>query len=374
MAAKTIAGVACALVFAVGCTSEPNAPRTGDSSPDPAGTALRMGRYEALGDCDGLGTLRGSQDDVSFVAGGKVFVARRDGDTAGCVLEVDDAPDLEWGPEADRFHLGDLRRFGRRQISAPDDEVESISWSRPTGKSLVYVSDRRLMKVDAFGAEPFDISFLEDHDEVAYHPAGTHVAVTGTDAKGVYGLWLANNVGRDHQIIAIGEDARRIFSLSFAHDGVTLYYAAEHDDRYDLHSLELAASDETGETRNAELSTLDSDSDGVDHVLASEFAESQVAYTIGSCNGRTTTKVLENGRLTELGAELDGVSTQPAGWLPNGELLVLARPSGCDKEGTLYAWGPDETTELVAGVTTAGARAVLPPPPDPPSAEQQVVA
>jgi hypothetical protein len=114
------------------------------------------------------------------------------------------------------------------------------------------------MKVDAFGEEPYDISFLADHDEVVYHPAGTHVATTGTDGDGTYGVWLATNLGEEPQLLAIGEDARRIFSLGFRHDGTTLYYAAEHDDRYDVHALRLALQDPEGNKRGAELDTLDS--------------------------------------------------------------------------------------------------------------------
>lgn len=190
--------VACVALLLGACTSDSGPSRADDSTTRPtdqADSPARLGRYELIGDCEGLAALRGSKDDVSFVAGGKVYVARHDGTTAGCVLEAD-AVDLEWGPEADRLHLGDLRRFGRTETSVLDDDVESVAWSRPTGKSVVYIAQGRLMKVDAFGQEPYEISFLEDHDEVVYHPAGTHIAVTGTDSEGVYGLWLATTPAR----------------------------------------------------------------------------------------------------------------------------------------------------------------------------------
>lgn len=229
------------------------------------------------------------------------------------------------------------------------------------------------MKVDAFGDEPVDISFLAEHDEVVYHPAGTHIAVTGTADDGTYGLWLATNVGGDAQLLAIGEDARRIFSLSFAHDGTTLYYAAEHDDRYDVHSLRLALQDDEGEVRDAELGTLDSAPTEMGDVVASEFSDASVAYTVRNCEEGKTTRVW-TGSVTELGGELAELSSEPVGWLPSGELLVLARDEGCEGEGTLYAWSVEETTVLAGDVSAAGVRAVLPPPPDPPSTEQQVVA
>jgi hypothetical protein len=108
-------------------------------------------------------------------------------------------------------------------------------------------------------------------------------------------------------------------------------------------------------------------------VVVSEFAETEIAYTVGSCEEVIRTRVW-NGSVTELGGELADGSTEPVGWLPTGELLVLARNSGCVGDGTLYVWDPDETKRLVTGVSAAGVRAALPPPPNPPDSEQEVVA
>jgi hypothetical protein len=242
------------------------------------------------------------------------------------------------------------RDIGRLRIRRPPDEGER-----------------------AFGAKPFDISFLADHDEVVYHPAGTHVAVTGTDEDGTYGLWLATNLGKEHQLLAIGEDARRIFSLSFEHDGRSLYYAAEHDDRYDVHSLRLALQDEEGKTRDAKLSTLDTADTEMGDLVTNEFTVDLVAYTVGSCEDKKTTRVYDRS-ITELGGPLAGFSTEPVGWLPDGELLVIARESGCEGAGTLFSWRPEETNRLVADVSAAGVRAMLPPAPGPPGSKQEVVA
>jgi hypothetical protein len=360
--------VFCWLLLAVGCTSQQQRPDTNGPSPtQPAPTGV----FELTSGCEGLRKLRGPQ--VSFVLGGDLYVARRSGNIARCVLEIPQPLDVNWGPEGDRVSFGDLRRYEGEGVVSLDASAESISWSRPTGRAIVYVSEGRLMKVDAFGDQPVDISFLADHDEVVYHPAGTHIAVTGTADDGTYGLWLATNVGKDVQLLAIGEDARRIFSLSFAHEGTTIYYAAEHDDHYDVHSLRLALQDEEGEIRDAELGTLDSASTEMGDVVVSEFVAENIAYSVGSCDEGKATRVWD-GSVTELGGELAGLSTEPVGWLPNGELLVLARQSGCEGDGALYAWRSDQATRLVEGVSAAGVRAVLPPPPDPPASEQQAVA
>jgi hypothetical protein len=365
---RLLAPALCWFLLAVGCTSQGQGPHTNGPSPSQPGAA---GVFQITGGCEGLPRLRGSQ--VSFVLDGELYVARRSGSVARCILEIQQPLDVDWGPQGDRVSFGDLRRYEGDGVVSLDDVAESISWSRPTGRAIVYVSEGRLMKVDAFGGEPVDISFLAHHDEVVYHPAGTHVAVTGTAEDGTYGLWLATNVGKGAQLLAIGEDARRIFSLSFAHDGTTIYYAAEHDDRYDVHSLRLALQDEEGAVRDAELGTLDSASTEMGDVVVSEFEAERVAYSVGSCDEGKTTRVWEF-EVTGLGGELAGPSTEPVGWLPNGELLVLARESGCEGEGTLYAWRSGQATRLVPGVTAAGVRAILPPPPDPPASEQQAVA
>jgi hypothetical protein len=362
------AAILCFLV-AAGCTSDganPAAPR-----PSPKATVRRIGSFAISGDCGGLGENQRGQ--LSFVSGGELYVASRSGSVARCVLKVRHAADLEWGPEADRLDFGDLRRYDGSEIFSIDDSAESVAWSRPTGSSIVYISEGRLMKVNAFGDAPFEISFLADHDEIVYHPAGTHIAVTGTDEDGTYGLWLATNIGEEPQLLAIGEDARRIFSLAFSHDGKTIFYAAEHDDRYDVHALHLALQDDEGETRDAELETLDSAPTEVGDVVVSEFGRAVAAYTVGSCEQMKSTRVWD-GSVTTLGGELGNLSTEPVGWLANGELLVLARKTGCEGKGTLYVWTADETTQLAAKVSAAGVRAVLPPPPDPPNSRQQVVA
>lgn len=369
MRTKALAWFLGSLLLTAGCTSEEGSVSGADDGGSPQ--TPHIGPFEITGDCDGFGRMRNPQ--LSFVSGDRLFVAPPGTATARCALEVQNPLDVEWGPEGNRLHLGDLRRYGGGRAASLEDDVESIAWSRPTGRSIVYVSEGRLMKVDAFGREPFDISFLADHDEVVYHPAGTHIAVTGTADDGTYGLWLATNVGEGPHLLAIGEDARRIFSLGFAHDGTTLYYAAKHANRYDVHSLRLALQDETGTTRDAELGTLDSADTEMGDVVVSEFADGRIAYSVGSCQEGTRTRVWD-GSVTELGGELAELSTEPVGWLPNGELLVLARRTGCDGEGTLFTWLPAETTRVVSGISAAGVRAALPPPPGPPGAKQQVVA
>jgi hypothetical protein len=355
----------------------------GAPEPKPSATIEMIGGFQVRGDCDDLGGTRETQ--LTFVVGNELLHAGRsvlngkDGAALECSLKVRNPDGLEWGPVADRVLFGDLRRSDGEKTYKIDDEAESVSWSRPTGKSVVYISNGRLMKVDAFGEKPFDISFLDEHDEVVYHPAGTHIAVTGTDKDGTYGVWLATNLGKEPQLLAIGEDARRIFSLAFSHDGTTLYYAAEHDDHYDVHALRLALSDDQGEIRDARLDTLDSSDGPMGDVVVWEFtfadeeAAGRVAYTTGTCEEGKTTHVWWAGKKTELGGTLAGYSTEPIGFLPDGRLVVIAR-EGCASKGTLFTWTKEETKRIVGGATVAAVRTILPDPPGPPGSKQQVIA
>ena len=378
MRPKALVALCCVLLIAARCTSESDGPLSPATRPK-ALPPTQQAAFELGKSCSGLRELERTQ--ISFVSGGKLFVARRSGSLARCVMPVSRPTDLEWGPKADRLHFGDLRRYdGSRIVSLPG-ETQSVAWSRPSGRSIVYVAgggrDSRglLMKVEAFGAEPSDISFLADHDEAVYHPAGTHVAVTGTARDGTYGLWLATNLGEEPQLLAIGEDARRIFSLSFSQDGTTIYYAAQHDHRHDVHSLRLALEDSEGKIRNAELKTIQSAPTAMGDVVAPLLGTHRIAYSVGSCVEKKVTRVWD-GSVGELGGRLADLSTEPIGWLPTGELLVLARADGCSRPGTLYAWHvrADRITRLADGVGVAAVRIVLPPPPPPPGSEQQVIA
>src|SRR5688500_335146 len=94
------------------------------------------------------------------------------------------------------------------------------------------------MKRSSFGGRATDISFLQRHDAVTYHPAGEHIATSGLAADGSYGLHLATNVGGEPMLLARGEAARFITNLYFSENGLWLYYTAKHGpEDWHLHRL-----------------------------------------------------------------------------------------------------------------------------------------
>jgi hypothetical protein len=243
---------------------------------------------------------------------------------------------------------------------AASQEVEagarSIEWSRPTGKSFVYISadGSHLLKRTSRGLDERNISFLRRHDQVAYHPAGTHIAVSGLslDDPPVYGLWLATNLGQDVRPLVRGESVNRIGSFALFHDG-TVAFTADHGDHWDVH---LASASDVG--------TIATGPGPYGRIVASEFKAGLFAYQEGSCDKGFKTRI--SGVPESLNGVVGSGSTAPAGWLPDGSLLLIARPSGCAGAGDLLRWSAGHTTVIARNVTDAAVRSVAPPPPDPP--------
>lgn len=334
------------------------------SQPEPSASVSPL---RALGTGCGFTKRAG---DITFVKDGRLYATTLRGHSARCIAEVGSATDIEWGPRADRFHLGDLQRVGADQTASLDDPIESIAWSRPTGKSIVYITDGRLMKVGAFSDKPMDISFLADHDELVYHPAGTHIAVAGTDEDGTYGLWLATNLGEEKQLIAIAEDAKRVYSLAFGDRGF-LYYAAEHEDRYDVHRLTLAAEDEEGTKRDAELETLHTTVNEITRVAVSDFFVDNQALTINTC-AEVEQHLFMAGSSTPIASAR---SIELVGWLSGDVLLYLAREGkSCEGPANLYAYQVTGTRLIMEGVEAAGTGQLVLSSPAPPGSEQEVIA
>jgi hypothetical protein len=323
--------------------------------------------------CHGLKRISEAAE-VTFVSGDRLYAATAKGSRARCISDDVDGDRLAWGGEADRVLIdGDVTRLITPDVGASlSSEQQSTSWSRPTGTSVISVSPGgQLLKTGAAGGEPADISFLARHDEAAYHPAGTHIATVGEDRDGTYGLFISNNEGRDHQLVAVGESAKRIYNLAFNHQGDTLYYAAEHEDRFDLHSLRVTAQ-EVGDTGAVEsrLGTLYSGPDDITRIVVSEFsAEPLLAFQTG-CR----VKMISGADESALPESLAQANAAPVGWLSDNTLLVLEYDSGCEGPGRLFAVTSDERTLVAEKVDAAAPRAVLPPPPEPPDVDTGVVA
>lgn len=251
------------------------------------------------------------------------------------------------------------------------------TWSRPSGTSVIYVTHdfKRLLKEDVSTGEVTEVSFLAQHLDVAYHPAGTHIAVAGETRGGRAGLYLATNEGTEVQEIVRGHKADQMGELGFSHDGGRLYFQATHGKRIDLHSVRIGTGRERADTEHTLVA------DAVDTI----FSGDKAAYYAISPFGRRRrmlygpcvpgeARVQVAGRETKLDPALGAVD--PIGWMPDDSVVFIAFQGRCDDfgEGDLYSWKDGHTTLLVENVDGAAVRARLPKAPDPPSAAQAVVA
>jgi hypothetical protein len=357
----------CSLLVMAACTSDGST--TTDSSEPPLISVLPQS-------CGSV-SLPPEAAEVTFVANGQLYSTQPDGSGIRCIEDLpEEGTDMGWGGQGDRVAFdtpsgglvlldGDEHTF---QPSDPDPTFQGLS--RPVGTSLVYISGdgRRLFKVPVDGGPEEDISFLKRHDEVVYHPSGTSVIAVGEDRAGIYGVFFATNEGTDVRLLAVGEDAKRIYSLAFSHDGRTLYYAAEHEDRYDLHSLALTdkKKQESDEAAAEErLRTLHSSEQPIDNVVVSEFTRRPpVAFTEGDCENGRRTSIWDHGAIEKV-AGGDGRFSTPSGWLPDGTLAVTTSAEGCGEPGTVSLWTGGKSQALVADVSDAAIRSQLPAPPRP---------
>ena len=322
-----------------------------------------------------------TRPQITFTASGRLYALDVAGGAALC-LDERSSYRIEWGGRGDRVLLTagrDPLAYGESFVVEPAAGNREITWSKPTGTSLVFVSHDgdRLLKEEVATGELTDISFLDLHYDVAYHPAGTHIAVAGMDDRGRIGLFLATNEGTDVLQIVRGETADYIDGLAFSHDGRRLYFRGRHGDRFDLHSVRILTGAETADTErallDAHLETLYSG------VQAAQLAVSPFArkphFLYGGCVAlRSDARIVIGRDETPLDPDLGGV--EPVGWLPDGTALFIARREGCEElgEGDLYSWKGGDTTLLVEGVAGAAVRARLPAAPDPPARAQGVVA
>lgn len=330
--------------------------------------------------CRGIGRAP-RRGEITFISGGRLIASTPNSREVRCLAKVAGGDRIDWGGEGDRAVVS-LSGSEPRVIfpssdyvlSTGETDARAFGLSRPRGTSVLYGSadSRRLYKIPSNGGRVEDISFLERHDEAIYHPAGEHIFVVGEDRRGRYGIFLATNLGTDPQLLVIGEDARRIYSLTFSLSGV-LYYAAEHDDRHDVHGLSLSPTG-TGKVDTSGLKTFYSSPDPIARVVVSQFYESgrfAVEVEGNSSEGCPSETLVWVNRSKTI--SVPDRPSRPVGWLPNGSLLYVALGTACDA-AELYTWGGKRSLLVADDVQAAAVRGRFPPPPNPPTRLPEVVA
>lgn len=311
--------------------------------------------------------------EITFVAQGALYAVGSDGGEARCLLQADDLPQA-WGAAGDRLltgggediDAGAVTADGDLPLAVPASRFESASWTRPTGTSVVGIDDdNRLIKYPIDGGPPVDLSFLARHDEVVYHPAGTHVMVVGEAANGDYGIWQATNIGTQPELLVAGVTAM-VFEPVVSHDGLFLYFLADHGDGSHMHEVFLVE----GATNEFDSSIAFETERPLSDLVVSPWSGDAVVAE-GVCGIDLHTVVAWSHEVI-----LPEMESKPIGFLPDspGSLLIAAWPDGCraDVGPDLYLvelFEDSEPTLVVQGVSQfalPGVRSPLPEAPPPP--------
>lgn len=246
-------------------------------------------------------------------------------------------------------------------------DARSLEWTAPTGSRIVVISDNGVVKVSLDGSEELNIRFLDETEDVAYHPAGTHLIAVGTDAFGQYGMWFASNDGVNFTLMAFDEDAE-ISHASWSWLNEPMFVASHGDRQWHIHRVELVEG-------NFEGPVIVESTEAIDLLMPSPHDPVMFAYRSGGENGVECVDGSSAAvNSVDLPDPLNSLTSRPVGWLSAERLLVLAYPDGCGSPGDLWWFSagfcPGSTYGaelLMTGVDAAAAREampVAPPAPD----------
>jgi len=324
------------------------------SSPEPPAALVDAA---ALGTCDPSRAARGAT--VAFVAGSAAWALDpRDGDVT-CLFETDDAGPFAWGPLGDRLLVGggEVLQLGTGALAVADGIGATFGWSKPTGKSLVYVADgaTRPTKLPLAGDDPFELADLPagTYQALAYHPSGLAMAVSLFDGAEPQ-IFLATNEGAREKRIVHGVSATSFPSLAFSREGSELFYLAEHKGGYvQVHRIDLEAGDLVDGWRSeAPLKRASG-------LFLAGGVTDPLAFTAAT-GGACESSVAMLGFTDQVRPALADVTgpTHALGFLDDRRLLVGA--GGCGGPLDLYAVTARDQQLLVTGADTGSSRAMGP--------------
>ena len=303
----------------------------------------------------------GRSATVTFVAAGKAWALNPATGRVACLFTAPHPGPFEWGPRADRALLArlEVKPLGdapRRAASRVDPAA--VSWGRPTGKSIVFVSAdaRRLLKAHPGSTAFEDVTPLRnaEYTRVTYHPSGLAFAFI-VRLNGRESIWISSNVGERPQQLVHGRFHTGFEALAFADAGQTLVFAARHRDGHvDVHTLQLVGAN------SAPVAWRGEPGQRVTTVLPGWAG---LALTVSGSSCSSSRAVLVTTSRSGKPALRDDRPSRAVGWLDDRHLLVAA--GGCGEPLDLYSVheATRHATLLVTGVDAASVRRPEPLPP-----------
>lgn len=268
---------------------------------------------------------------------------------------------LQWSPDGDELLVGPdtlLRADGTFTSTGYFTDNINVRWSAPTGKALIApkATTGQLIWRDAHDpANRIDVSFADNIVSTAYHPAGKHIAVSGTgrDGQGA-GVFVASNRGANAQRIGTLEAGTTATEVAFDMSGDSLVFVHQHaDGSSHLHRAYLG--------RPGLMTLADLPDTTPTHLTVSPVDEGDVAWTQSYSSVNSSTHVLLGDSTSAAVNSPDGDHiSDPIGWLPGHRLLVNSRSPSLAPGSAfeLWEWSPTGMNKVIDGVTAAAARSV----------------
>jgi len=301
---------------------------------------------------------------VTFVAAGHAWALDPSGANLTCLFEVKDPGPFAWGPLGDRVILGGLEVkgvAGGPNLAPSDKAFAAITWSRPTGKSIVFAptAETTLEKVLIDGSAQH-VTPLESsrYLSVAYHPSGEAYAFA-VDREDGQSIWMSTNAGKTPVRLVFSTEGTKFGAIAFEADGKHLLYAAQHADNHaELHRIAVT------DTTKAPVAWDGPVGPKVFDIQAGLKAGT-FAWTTGtaSCTDSIAMAQTPAGTVRALPDEVR--PTHSVGWLGTTQLLVAT--GGCGESLDLSAVdvATGSIVPLVSGVSVAAVRTPVPTPPAP---------
>jgi hypothetical protein len=302
-----------------------------------------------------------ASDTITFIADGYAWTLSPNGANLTCLFPVADPGPFEWGPLGDRVLLGGLEVkgvAGGPSLAASGQTFGAITWSRPTGKTIVYAppGDVVLQKVSLDGSPTQDVTPLQGsrYLSVTYHPSGEAYAFV-REEDGVQSIAMSTNTGKTPVQLVFTIQGTKFGAIGFEADGTHLLYAAQHNDNHaDLHRIALTDTTKAPVMWEGPVGQMILD-------IRPGLKAGTFGWTAGtSCADSTAMARSPSGTVRAL-PDVAG-PTRAVGWLSATQLLVAS--GGCSGPLDLSAVDvvAGSIAPLVFGASVAAVRTPVPTP------------